>query len=108
MMVVQPYPNRHTEERFLIFELELNLDETKIVYCKDEDRKGNGDRYYFVATKTCASKAISKDILTKRGLVSPLDYYEHKRNVGLIEPPYTESYVRWCEREVCFSLLDCV
>lgn len=40
-----------------------------------------GDRYYFVATKTCVSRAISKDILTKRGLISPLDYYEHRRNV---------------------------
>ena len=40
-----------------------------------------GDRYYFVATKTCVSKAISKEILTQRGLVSPLDYYEHRRNV---------------------------
>lgn len=40
-----------------------------------------GDRYYFVATKTCVSKAISKEVLIKRGLVSPLDYYEHRRNV---------------------------
>ena len=40
-----------------------------------------GDRYYFVATKTCVSRAISKDILTRRGLISPLDYYEHRRNV---------------------------
>lgn len=40
-----------------------------------------GDRYYFVATKTCVSRAISKDILTQRGLVSPLDYYEHRHNV---------------------------
>lgn len=40
-----------------------------------------GDRYYFVATKTCVTKAISKDTLTRRGLVSPLDYYVHRRNV---------------------------
>jgi len=40
-----------------------------------------GDRYYFVATKTCVSRAISKAILTQRGLISPLDYYEHRRNV---------------------------
>lgn len=40
-----------------------------------------GDRYYFVATKTCVSRAISKDILTQRGLVSPLDYYENRLNV---------------------------
>ena len=40
-----------------------------------------GDRYYFVATKTCVSRAISKEILTRRGLISPLDYYEHRCNV---------------------------
>lgn len=40
-----------------------------------------GDRYYFVATKTCVTRAISKDILIQRGLVSPLDYYEHRHNV---------------------------
>jgi len=40
-----------------------------------------GDRYYFVATKTCVTRAISKGILTRRGLVSPLDYYIHRRNV---------------------------
>jgi len=34
-----------------------------------------GDRYQFVATKTCVSRAISKKILTRRGLVSCLDYY---------------------------------
>ena len=35
------YLQRRLEERFLIFGLELNLDKTRIVYCKDEDRKGN-------------------------------------------------------------------
>lgn len=40
-----------------------------------------GNRYYFVATKTCVSRAISKDILSRRGLISPLDYYEHRHNV---------------------------
>ena len=40
-----------------------------------------GDRYYFVATKTCVLRAVSKEILTRRGLVNPLDYYEHRRNV---------------------------
>ena len=34
------YLQRRLEERFLIFGLELNLDKTRIVYCKDEDRKG--------------------------------------------------------------------
>ena len=40
-----------------------------------------GDRYYFVATKTCVVRAISKEVLARRGLVSPLDYYEHRRSV---------------------------
>ena len=35
------YLQRRLEERFLVFGLELNLDKTRIVYCKDEDRKGN-------------------------------------------------------------------
>jgi len=39
-----------------------------------------GNRYYFVATKTCVTRAIAKDILIQRGLVSPLDYYIHRRN----------------------------
>lgn len=40
-----------------------------------------GDRYHFVVTKTCVVKAISKEILTRRGLVSCLDYYIERRNV---------------------------
>ena len=34
-----------------------------------------GDRYYWVVTKTCVVRAISKEILCKRGLISILDYY---------------------------------
>ena len=34
-----------------------------------------GNRYYWIATKTCVSKAISKNILISAGLVDPLDYY---------------------------------
>ena len=34
-----------------------------------------GDRYEWVVKKTCVAKAISKDILKRRGLVSCLDYY---------------------------------
>ena len=33
------------------------------------------NRYCFVAVKTCLRQAVSKEILTKRGLVSCLDYY---------------------------------
>ncbi|MDE5553999.1 MAG: group II intron reverse transcriptase/maturase, partial [Muribaculaceae bacterium] len=35
----------------------------------------NGDRYEWVVMKTCVIRAISKEILTRRGLVSCLDYY---------------------------------
>ena len=34
-----------------------------------------GDRYQWVATKTCVKKAISKEVLCRRGLISCLDYY---------------------------------
>lgn len=35
------YLQRRLQERFERFGLELNLEKTRIVYCKDEDRKGN-------------------------------------------------------------------
>lgn len=34
-----------------------------------------GNRYEWVVRRTCVARAISKDILTRRGLVSCLDYY---------------------------------
>ena len=37
-----------------------------------------GDRYQWVATKTCVVLAISKKRLTQAGLVSCLDYYAEK------------------------------
>ena len=36
------YLQRKLEERFKQCGLELNLEKTKIVYCKDDDRKGSG------------------------------------------------------------------
>ncbi len=38
-----------------------------------------GNRYYFVVTKTCVVRAISKEILVRRGLTSLLDYYLLRR-----------------------------
>ena len=35
-----------------------------------------GDHYQFVATKSVLARAISKEILTKRGLISSPDYYQ--------------------------------
>ena len=34
-----------------------------------------GNRYEWVVRRTCVSRAISKDVFTRRGLVSCLDYY---------------------------------
>ena len=34
-----------------------------------------GDRYEWVVRRTCVARAISKEVLTRRGLVSCLDYY---------------------------------
>lgn len=43
-----------------------------------------GNRYQWIVTKTCVVRAISKEKLTKRGLVSCLDYYtERRRSLGL-------------------------
>lgn len=48
--------------------LGINNDLAKLTsYC--------GDRYEWVVRKTCVARAISKEILTRRGLVSCLDYY---------------------------------
>ena len=35
-----------------------------------------GNHYQFVATKSVLSRAVSKERLTKRGLVSVFDYYQ--------------------------------
>jgi group II intron reverse transcriptase/maturase len=41
------YLLKRLQERFEIFGLELNLDKTRIVYCKDDDRKGNYENTSF-------------------------------------------------------------
>ena len=42
-----------------------------------------GDRYYWIATKTCVVRAISKDVLTRAGLISCLDYYNERHALKL-------------------------
>lgn len=42
-----------------------------------------GDRYYWVATKTCVVRAISKDVFAKAGLISCLDYYNERHALKL-------------------------
>lgn len=44
---------------------------------------GVGDRYMVVSNHPAVKKAISKEILTKRGLVSTLDYYLEKHALKL-------------------------
>ena len=41
-----------------------------------------GDRYFFVATKNCLVRAITKERLTKTGLVDPYDYYTSRSCVN--------------------------
>lgn len=52
---------------------------------KDEARRTAywGDRYQFVATKSCLSRAVSKGVLVKAGLVSCLDYYNERHALKL-------------------------
>ncbi len=40
-----------------------------------------GNRYEWVVRYTCVVRAISKDVLTRRGLVSCLDYYEIRHSL---------------------------
>ena len=43
----------------------------------------SGDRYQWVVQKTCVSRAISKDVLAKAGLISCLDYYNERHALKL-------------------------
>lgn len=40
-----------------------------------------GDRYYWVSTKTCVVRAISKEVLAREGLVSCFDYYNERHTL---------------------------
>ena len=42
-----------------------------------------GDRYYLVATRTCVSRSVSKEVLGKAGLVSCLAYYNERHALKL-------------------------
>ena len=52
---------------------------------KDLARKTSycGNRYFWVGTKTCVLRAISKEKLSRAGLVDPLDYYLTRHNLKL-------------------------
>lgn len=40
-----------------------------------------GDRYFWVATKTCVKNAISKKVLSLAGLIDPYDYYSYRHSL---------------------------
>lgn len=42
-----------------------------------------GDHYMWIVTRTCVSRAISKEKLTKKGLVSCLDYYLQRHTLKM-------------------------
>ena len=70
-----------------------------------------GDRYQFVALKTCLKKAISKEILKKRGLLSCVNYYEDRRRRTALTSSWTAycrtaRYVAW--EGANHLLLDCL
>ena len=56
--------------------LGIGIDLARVTaYCKD--------RYYWIATKTCVVRAITKEVLAKAGLVSFLDYYNGRHALKL-------------------------
>lgn len=60
-----------TKREWGLKKLGINKDLARLTaYC--------GDRYQFVALRTCVSRAISKEILIRRGLVSCVDYYAQR------------------------------
>ena len=70
----------------------------------------NGARIAHCCQGGAMNVAVTKERLTRFGLVSMLDYYTKGVSlVKLIEPPCTERYARWCERSgnhSDFLLLD--
>jgi len=40
-----------------------------------------GDHYQFIATKSSLGRAVSKQVLSKKGLVSCLDYYLERHDL---------------------------
>ena len=65
-----------SKRQWALQKLGVNKDLARITaYC--------GDKYYWVATKTCLNKAISKEKLIRAGLVSPLDYYLKQHTLKL-------------------------
>ena len=57
-----------SKRQWALQKLGINKDLARLTsYC--------GDRYYWIVTRTCVSRAISKEKLSRAGLVDPLDYY---------------------------------
>ena len=57
----------------------------KLGISKDEARRTAywGDRYQLVALKSCLSRAVSKEVLARAGLVCCLDYYNERHALKL-------------------------
>ena len=67
-MVLWKQWKKPSKRQWALQKLGINKDLARLTsYC--------GDRYYWVVTKTCVSRAVSKEKLSRAGLVDPLDYY---------------------------------
>ena len=65
-----------SKRQWALQKLGINKDLARLTsYC--------GNRYYWVVMKTCVSRAISKEKLSRAGLVDPLDYYIQRHSLKL-------------------------
>ena len=70
--------------------LGADIEQVKVIACS---RKSYWNSSMFIGIY------ITNNKLKQKGLVFPLDHYLKVHTVIKIEPPYTERYVRWCERD---------
>src|SRR5690625_7298542 len=75
-----------------LIQLGIPKEEAKgLTYC----RKG----YRFIGLSKVVHRALSDKRLKQRGIPFALDYYLEVHTEIQVEPPYTEPYARWCERD---------
>src|SRR5699024_4714508 len=81
-----------------LIQLGIPKEEAKgLKYC----RKG----YRFIVISIVVHRALSNKRLKQRGIPFALDYYLEVHTEISIEPPYTEPYVRWCDRDAKYCNL---
>ena len=69
-------PGKVTEKIKSINEVLIGKDRARITaYC--------GNRYQWIATKTCVVRALSKQLFARAGLISCLDYYQERHALKL-------------------------